>query len=70
MMKLSECNKALEIDNNNTDIYYSLGEAYENKKMYIGALTQYKKSVEINPNNAKALNKIGESILSSITQDY
>jgi tetratricopeptide (TPR) repeat protein len=49
---------ALKLDSDDADIYDNLGEAYEKKGLYKEALEAYKKAHALNPESAKAAQRI------------
>jgi len=49
---------ALKFDSDDADIYDNLGEAYEKKGLYRKALETYKKAYALNPDSAKAAQRI------------
>ncbi|MEI0701468.1 tetratricopeptide repeat protein [Brachyspira intermedia] len=55
---IKDYNKAIELDPNNSYIYYNRGVSKENLTQYKDALKDYKKALELDPNNGYAKNSI------------
>jgi tetratricopeptide (TPR) repeat protein len=49
---------ALKFDGDDADIYDNLGEAYEKKGLFQKALETYKRAYALNPESAKAAQRI------------
>ena len=50
--------RAIEVDNNNADLYYNLGIAYSNMKNYELAVEQNLVAIDLQPKNANAHNAL------------
>lgn len=55
---IEQCNKAIEIDQSNSDSYFNRGNIFLSKGEYENALNDYKRSVELNPGQNAVMNNI------------
>ena len=51
---LEECNKLINIDDNNADYYYTRGIIYTKMERLSESISDYSKALEINPKHANA----------------
>ncbi|MBD2484134.1 tetratricopeptide repeat protein [Planktothrix sp. FACHB-1365] len=62
-LALSFYNQAIELNPDNDQIYYKLGQALMQLKRYEDAINAYSKSIKINPNFSWSYNSLGEVLI-------
>jgi tetratricopeptide (TPR) repeat protein len=51
---ISECQRAIRLDNDDPDAHYNLGNAYRRKRDYPSALAAYEQAIRVNPSDRSA----------------